>query len=309
MNVLILLGWITLTRLASWHDAVLSGFLGINISYLAFQVFPFTPFAPKQLYRSGTAQPGNAVSLFIGNVYQHNKQAQQYIQCIQSVQPDMIMLVETDEWWAEQVKVLEKDYPYSVLVPMENTYGMLLYSRFELPEAEVKFLVEKDIPSIHSTVKLPSGKLIRFFGLHPTPPVPNENPRSTERDKEILLAGKMAKQSNIPVIVAGDLNDVAWSYTTQLFSKISGLLDPRRGRGFFNTFHAKYPGLRFPLDHIFCSSDFTLLQIKRMSNCGSDHFPMFIKLQIEPKASLIQEEPRADQEDLELAQEKISKPT
>ena len=145
--------------------------------------------------------------------------------------------------------------------------------------------------------------------MHPTPPVPGENPKSTERDKEILKVAKSAKNSKLPVIVAGDLNDVAWSYTTLLFSKISGLLDPRRGRGFFNTFNAKHKLMRFPLDHIFCSNDFTLLDIKRLSNCGSDHFPMYIKLQYEPRAAAIQEEPQADSSDLKTASEKINTTT
>ncbi len=219
------------------------------------------------------------------------------------------MVVETDHWWAKQLQPLMKSHPYTLKVPLENTYGMLLYSRFKLIDGEIKYLVEEDIPSVHAKIKLPSGDLIQFHGLHPTPPVPGENPRSTERDKEILIIANQAKASRIPVIVAGDLNDVAWSYTTELFSKVSGLLDPRKGRGFFNTFHAKYPILRFPLDHVFCSVDFTLLSIKRLPTFGSDHFPMFIKLQYDPQGSKQQAEPKADTADLKTANEKVQMAT
>jgi endonuclease/exonuclease/phosphatase (EEP) superfamily protein YafD len=290
-------------------DQVVSLLLFLNTGYLAYQVFPFTVFSRKQLHGTKIKDPKMQIGLFIGNVYQSNRKATEYIKNIHSLDPDVVMLVETDMWWAEKLEELKKKYPHHLLAPSDNTYGMMLFSKFELQDEQVKFLVEDDIPSVHTIIKLPSGDLIRFHGLHPTPPVPQENPRSTERDKEILLIGKESKKSKYAVIVAGDLNDVAWSYTTELFSKISGLLDPRRGRGFFNTFHAKYLFFRFPLDHVFCSKDFTLIDIKRMPNCGSDHFPMYIKLQYSPDEAVRHEEPEADSEDHKTASEKISKAT
>ena len=309
INFCLLLLVILFFKIISIHDKVITVLLLANMCYLIFQIYPFTILGKRQLLNATTDNPSKQISLFIGNVFQDNRNVSGYQECVLSKDPDVVMLVETDKWWAGNLTTLNKKYPYKLLVPLENTYGMLLFSKFELQNSEVKYLVEKDIPSVHASIKLPSGDLIRFHGLHPTPPVPNENPRSTERDKEILMIAKSAKKSKLPVIVAGDLNDVAWSYTTELFSKVSGLLDPRKGRGFFNTFHAKYLFLRFPLDHIFCSNDFTLLDIQRMPNCGSDHFPMYIKLQYSPEKAAVQEEPQADQDEKQTAEEKINKPT
>lgn len=293
----------------SWSDWAFVGLATANLGYLFYQLVPYTSLAKVQVLRTPEAPPERAISLLICNVYQHNRRADRLLQLVERYDPDLVLLAETDRWWADQTRVLAKRYPQTVLYPLDNTYGMLLYSRLELRDAEVKFLVENDIPSIHAQVLLPSGEPIQLHCLHPTPPVPQENPRSTERDKEILLVAKLAKASPIPVIVAGDLNDVAWSYTTELFQKTSGLLDPRRGRGFFNTFHAWYPWLRFPLDHIFCSTDFKLVRIERMPACGSDHFPMFVRLAYDPQAPQQQDEPTATAEEKAVAEEKIAADT
>ena len=298
-----------LFTLEFWYDWLLLASALSLVIYLFRQIYPFTFIAEKQLLKTPILDAERAVSLMMWNVYQYNRNAASFLKLSAQVDADVILLSETDEWWQAQLKEIEALYPYRVHIPLDNTYGMLLYSKLEIEQQRVVFLVEEGIPSIHAFLKLRSGQKVRLFCIHPTPPVPQENPRSTERDKELLMIANLARDSKLPVIVCGDLNDVAWSYTTLLFQKMSGLLDPRRGRGFFNTFHAQIPFLRFPLDHVFCSTDFTLVKMARLKNCGSDHFPMYIKLQYNPQATILHEEPQPTQEDVALAQEKIEKET
>jgi len=283
---------------------VLAGLL-INLSYLIYLVFPFTALGKKQIITSLRSDGIDNLRILIANVYQENRQSKDYHNLIAMCEPDLILLVETNKWWQNEMDSIQETYKHQLKAPLENTYGMLLYSKLPLSDAKVNYLVKSDIPSMEATIELRSGQQVKLFCLHPEPPVPQENPRSTERDKEILIVAEKAKDIDLPVVVMGDLNDVAWSYTTKLFGKVSGLLDPRRGRGFFNSFNAKYWLLRFPLDHIFCSTDFALSSIKRLANCGSDHFPMCVDLKYMPSAVLKNEQLELSQDDLALAKEKI----
>ncbi|WP_432222736.1 endonuclease/exonuclease/phosphatase family protein [Flavobacterium sp. TMP13] len=276
----------------------------LNASYLLYLILPFTKLSPIQVLAITKEIPENGISLMVANVFQYNTNYKGCLSEIEKANPDVVLLLETDHKWELGTVALDEAFPFSIKVPLENTYGMLLYSKLPLEEAEIKHLVEADIPSIHTKVVLPNQQRVQLFAVHPTPPVPTENPTSAERDKELLLVAERAQKTDLPVIVIGDLNDVAWSYTTTLFLKMSGLLDPRRGRGFFNTFHAHYPFLRFPLDHAFISADMKLKKIKRLQNFDSDHFPMFISLQYEKKAKLEQEPMQPDADDIAIANEK-----
>ncbi|RMX10863.1 hypothetical protein EBQ24_02920 [Allofranklinella schreckenbergeri] len=112
---------------------------------------------------------------------------------------------------------------------------------------------------------------------------------------------KSLEQEDGPIIVAGDLNDVGWSPTTRLFRKISGLLDPRVGRGMLNSFHAHYWFARWPLDHFFHSDHFELVGIHRLPAIGSDHFPVMIELQYHPANKHQQEGLQASGQDRQEA--------
>ncbi len=273
--------------------------------YQLYCVLPYLPGYPKQVEKSRSPLAENTIRLLIFNVFIENRESAKLLQLVEQVNPDLILLAEPDERWVREVSALEKSYPYTVLHPLDNAYGMALYSRLELETPHLNFFIEDDIPSIITDVKLKSGASIHLYCLHPRPPVPTESLRSNERDAELLFVGRMIKEQDAPTIVAGDLNDVAWSRTTKLFQKISGLLDPRRGRGLYTSFHANYPLIRFPLDHVFHSNHFRLAELRRLPSIGSDHFPIFIALSYEKTAELTQEEPVATPEEEREAVETI----
>jgi len=286
-------------------NVILMVLLGGVILYQAYQILPYTIFYPFQVERSNEPHPDNCLSILVSNVYMYNTDYEKTLKTIQNADADLVLLVETNNAWKKHMAALEETYPHTILHPIENTYGLLFYSKLPLHNSEVKFLIEDDVPSLHTCIRLRSGKTIKFYGVHPRPPSPTENDRSTERDAELVLVGRAAKNETMPVIVAGDLNDVAWSHTTRLFQKISGLLDPRIGRGLFNTFHAKYFFFRWPLDHIFHSYHFRLNAIERMPYTGSDHFPMFISLCHDPVPEAAEEVPAPDQDEIQEANEKV----
>lgn len=277
--------------------------------YQLKEIAAYTPLAKPEVHRYQGEENERTVSLLTCNVLTPNRRAGLLLTQIEQYQPDIVLTLESDHWWQTQLAPLEHThgYQYTVKVPLDNLYGMHLYSRLPLRNAEIRHWVEKDIPSIAAEVQLRSQEWIRIYCLHPMPPSPTEADTATGRDAELLLVGREIEQDNESVLVFGDLNDVAWSSTSRLFQQISGLLDPRKGRGFYNTFHAQYQFLRWPLDHIFHSNDFMVHHIRVLPDIGSDHFPVYGKFQFMPAAAAVQEETAASTEENREASEKIAK--
>lgn len=285
---------------------ILTGLLALSLIYQLIKIFPYTLLSRKQVLSFHGNDPKAIISILVSNVLTTNTKYDKLIDLVNRKKPDVLLTLETDKKWEEELSTLEKDYPFTVKIPLDNLYGMHLYSKLKLEDYDVKYLIKEDIPSIHGYLRLNNNTRVKFHALHPQPPSPTEDPTSTNRDAELLLVGKDVKKDQESVVVFGDLNDVAWSRTTKLFQKLSGLLDPRIGRGFYNTFHADFRLLRWPLDHVFHTNDFTLIELSRGPHIGSDHFPMFIKLNYEPRAEDIQEEPEeATEDEKEWADEKI----
>lgn len=228
----------------------------------------------------GTVSEDNTVGVVIANVLITNRQADAFLKILEQVDTDLILLMETDEWWINQLRTLKNKYPYVMEHPLDNAYGMALYSRLPLENRSILFLNQDDVPSFHAKVRLPSGNAFIFHGVHPVAPVPSKIYPDNEGEAEVALLkiGKMVAADSLPSLVAGDYNDVSWSRTARIFGNEGKLKNVRIGRGLFNTYDAKSLLFRWPLDHYFVTEEFALLELKRLPTFCSDHFPMFARL-------------------------------
>lgn len=290
-------------------DQVLLGILAACLAYQLWRMWPYTPLHRRQVKRADGHDESRSLSLLICNILETNRESAKLLALVEELDPDIVMVVETDSWWEERLRVLERARPHVVKHPQSNTYGMVFYSRHPLVDPEVRFLVQDDVPSIHTGVRLPSGEVVTLRGVHPRPPAPGESTRSTERDAELMIVAKELEGRDGPNIVVGDLNDVAWSRTNDLFQRVSGLLDPRVGRGFYSTFNANWPFIRFPLDHAFVSKHFRVAAFRVLPHVGSDHFPVYAKLTLSPSPpdDPNREPPPPSAEDEREASEKIAR--
>jgi endonuclease/exonuclease/phosphatase (EEP) superfamily protein YafD len=302
--VLMIFSFIYFSFSETWHYLI-AGVQGISLFYQARKIYRFTYLVKNQVPTHKGDYNEHSISLMVSNVLQDNRNSHKVLELVNKLQPHLLLLLETDKWWEDQMKPIEKDYPFTLRKPQDNLYGMNLYSRFELIDPEIKYLIEDDIPSFESVIRIDSNDLIKIYCLHPRPPFPTESDTTKNRDAELLIVGKKVKNEQLPVLIFGDFNDVAWSNTTSLFQKISSMLDPRIGRGFYNTFHANHPLMRWSLDHIFHSSHFKLIRISRLPKIGSDHFPIFVHLYLDVTAPEVQEEPNATTGEEQEATEKI----
>ncbi|WP_298956221.1 endonuclease/exonuclease/phosphatase family protein [uncultured Nonlabens sp.] len=266
-----------------------------------FKIVDYTPLVPVEVKNSSsTISNENLLSIYTVNVLQENKKREELFKEIESKKPDLIVFTETNEKWSHAIKNrIGMSYPFKVEQPQDNTYGMLVYSRLELSDTRIKFQADPEIPSIDAKVKMRNGDLLQLYAIHPTPPMPQHNPLSTDRDKELMLTAIASNKSEIPVIVLGDFNDVTWSESTQLTKTIGKLLDLRIGRGFYSTYHAQYPLMKWPLDHILISPEFRLKTAGTGVDFNSDHFPLWAILAYEPELASQQQPNKPVEEDWE----------
>jgi endonuclease/exonuclease/phosphatase (EEP) superfamily protein YafD len=280
--------------------------LSISLACLFVQgrkIIGFIPFISKKSIKSETENQAS-LSIYVSNVRVVNERYDLLAQSVAKNNPDLLVLSETDrDWDSANTEAFRAEFPYSFKDIRDSGHGLSVRSKFRLSNTEIHHLVSKDRPSLSLDINIDGVGEVKLWVLHPSPPgiqMDNGNLKNSRpRDAELLLLAKKLEGFKPPVIVAGDLNDTGWSRTTLLFKNKSGLRDPRTGRGFFNTYPVKYPFLRFPIDHVFLSSHFSVLRLKTLEDIGSDHLPMLIDVYLESQSLKASGDSKSKDDDVE----------
>lgn len=260
--------------LGRWRWPLLGGIIAALVWQGSHFAAYFPPY-PKQVADVQHCPSGRQLSLLNANVLLTNRQYGKLLKLVEERKPDVLLLLEPGSEWEAAAAPLRRSYPHVLSEALPNTYGLILMSRLPM-EGRIEYLLQPGVPSARVRLALPGGEQVDLHAIHPEPPYPGDD--SGERDAELVTVGKMVRKNGRAAIVMGDLNDVAWSRTSRLFQQIAGMRDPRVGRGFYPTFNANYPLLRWPLDHLFVSPHFELMQIDLLPDIGSDHLPIFFRL-------------------------------
>lgn len=289
------------SRRRTW---VVIGLLAVSVGIQMYWIFPYLPIAPIQVEAAESERKDSRLRIMTANVLQSNEDATALLRLIDEQAPDILVLCEVNQRWIDDLASLEDRFSFHLTHPQDDTYGIAMYSNLEVTSAQVRTMVKDHIPSIDARVRLRSGHELRLFAVHPNPPRPGED--TTKRDAELVLVGREVRNED-SAIVLGDMNDVGWSRTTNLFQEVSRLLDPRHGRGMYATYNAKSFIWRYPLDYLFHSDDFRVVELQTLPYIGSDHFPLLVELSHEPDAKDTQEAPDLDSGDQEDAEEAVEK--
>ena len=266
-----------LDRRETWVQVHLAVF-GAALLYQMWLLLHYTPLWRKDLETAPPANPARTFTILSANVEMGNRDAAPFFDLVERASPDLVLTMEVNAWWHEQLQRLKRDYPHVVEQPQEDYFGISLYSRLTLEKSEVRHVAKENVPSIHALVTLPAGEVVEFWGLHPNPPLPDRSVR--DQNRELLRMARLIRHAQHPTVVAGDFNDVPWSHTVRRFRTTARLRDPRRGRRFVNSFSVGNPLLRMPLDHIFVGARLSLHEFTRFTH-SADHFALFARVSLD----------------------------
>ncbi|PZX18334.1 endonuclease/exonuclease/phosphatase (EEP) superfamily protein YafD [Palleronia aestuarii] len=272
------------------------------IGYQSFRILPFTRLYPSEMKIVPRSEEGSQVTIVSSNVEMTNDRHGDVVRLIEDEDPDVLFLMETDEHWQKAVESSLSRYETVLQEIRDNYYGMIFATRLKVVRHDIVYLTPGDTPTLFAELETRAGQRFRLVGLHPRPPVPGEN--TADRDAEMIYAARFAAKTETPVIAMGDFNDAAWSHTSRHFKRVGGYLDPRVGRGMYASFDANSRLLRAPIDQFYATPKVAVAEFRRGPNIGSDHFPMMIRVDLDPERAKAANRhakalPEATEEDVE----------
>lgn len=254
-----------------WQYAILLAFALANFAAVLPEWLPSTATA-------GTPVAGDEslrLRVFSLNLHHRNQRFQEVVDAILAADAEVVLLMEVDDAWLAGLAALEQHYPYRILAPQDDSFGIALFSRLPLTgRAEVS--VADAVPYIDTRLSL-GKKKIRLLGIHPLPPLNRDY--ALARNAQLVETAALLAGERGEAILVGDLNCTPWSPHFRRLLARTGLRDSRRGFGLQASWPTQFPApCRIPIDHLLTSAGLTVTARSLGPKVGSDHLPLIAEI-------------------------------
>lgn len=195
-------------------------------------------------------------------------------QYIESNAPDYVLLEEVDALWWDEFRSLETAYPYTVVEPRSDNFGIALLSKHRFITSSVVYLGGAGLPSALARVRTDDGRALTILGTHPLPPFSAKH--SEYRNEQLAAIPGVLSEVEVPILVVGDLNTSPWSPYFRRLLKDGGLRDSSVGFGFQPTWPTHIWPLLMSLDHCLYLEGVAIVGRFVGPNIGSNHYPLIV---------------------------------
>ncbi len=180
---------------------------------------------------------------------------------------DVVFLQEVTPALGSALADLDGIYPYRLLRPRDDSFGIAMLSRYPLENPRVRFL-PGGIPYLSTTIRI-AGTELSLVGVHLEWPVTPSTYRL--RNEQIdFLAEELAAIGG-PAVVCGDFNLTPQSRFYREFQASTGFRGMPGSYRLNGSWPALLPALRLAIDHCFTSGALGVVGYSLGPRLGSDH--------------------------------------
>ncbi|GAA4216864.1 endonuclease/exonuclease/phosphatase (EEP) superfamily protein YafD [Sagittula marina] len=212
---------------------------------------------------SQSLEPGQFL-LYQQNLLYNRTEDAAFLAQISELEPDFITLQEVSKRNEAITDALRATYPTQQLCRAQSQSTEAVLSRFPSVPGTAFCSTPDGLAGVQ--IQTPSGP-VWLISLHVAWPWPYRQPDQVDRLMDELLALEG------PVILAGDFNSVAWSWTVKRVARASGT---QRVGKHLHTFGDMPVPMHLGIDHVLTTSG--LGSVEQMPTLGSDHNGVLARL-------------------------------
>ena len=148
---------------------------------LRWRSFAFIPVIIHVMFIVGWYLPGQPLfsagsgmqpmRLLISNVHTSNTKYEELIALIEREQPDVVTLCEINQNWATALEAVHEQFPYRVVIPRSDNFGIAILSRHYIIRNDVFSLGDAQPPAIEVSIWSDDHRELTIVAAHTYPPV------------------------------------------------------------------------------------------------------------------------------------------